>query len=119
MNIQELMTLVQEGYPVKIMLLDNTYLGMVRQWQEQFYDNNYSGVDLVNPDFKKLAEAFRMKACAVDNLADLKKAIHEAQNHDGPYFIHAKVHKSENVFPMVPPQASLSDTIYYPEGYQK
>jgi acetolactate synthase I/II/III large subunit len=118
MNIQELITLVQEGYPVKILLLDNTYLGMVRQWQEQFYDNNYSGVDLLNPDFKKLSEAFRVPASSVDNLADLKKAIHTAQTTEGPYFVHCKVHKSENVFPMVPPQASLSDTMYYPEGYQ-
>jgi len=115
MNIQELMTLVQENYPVKILLLDNTYLGMVRQWQEQFYDNNYSGVDLVNPDFKKLSESFRVPAADVDNLEDLKKAIIEARNTDGPFFIHAKVHKEENVFPMVPPQRSLSETMYYPE----
>ena len=65
MNIQELMTCVQENYPVKVLLLDNTYLGMVRQWQEQFYERNYSGVELLNPDFKKLAEAFGVKsACA-------------------------------------------------------
>lgn len=115
MNIQELMTLVQENYPVKILLLDNTYLGMVRQWQEQFYDHNYSGVDLVNPDFKKLAEAFRVPAACVDNVEDLNKAITEARNTDGPFFIHAKVHKEENVFPMVPPQKSLSETMYYPE----
>ena len=116
MNIQELMTLVQENYPVKILLLDNTYLGMVRQWQEQFYDHNYSGVDLVNPDFKKLSEAFRVPSSCVDNLDDLNKAITEARNTDGPYFIHAKVHKEENVFPMVPPQRSLSDTMYYPDN---
>lgn len=116
MNIQEMMTLVQEGYPVKVLLLDNTYLGMVRQWQEQFYDNNYSGVDLVNPDFKKLAEAFRVPASCVTNKKELEAAILTAQETDGPYFIHAKVHKEENVFPMVPPMKSLSDTMYYPEG---
>lgn len=116
MNIQELMTLVQEGYPVKILLLDNTWLGMVRQWQEQFYDHNYSGVDLVNPDFAKLAKAFRVASCMVDNNDDLKEAIVKAQQTDGPFFIHAKVHKENNVFPMVPPKSSLSDTMYYPEG---
>jgi len=116
MNIQELMTLVQENYPVKVLLLDNTYLGMVRQWQEQFYDNNYSGVDLLNPDFKKLSEAFKVPAACVTSLSELEAAIKEAQETKGPFFIHAKVHKEENVFPMVPPQRSLSDTLYYPEA---
>lgn len=115
MNIQELITLVQENYPVKVLLLDNTYLGMVRQWQEQFYDHNYSGVDLVNPDFKKLSQAFRVPASCVTNVDELNKAIIEAKETNGPYFIHCKVHKEENVFPMVPPQRSLSETMYYPE----
>lgn len=114
MNIQELMTYVQEGYPIKVLLLDNNYLGMVRQWQEQFYDRNYSGVDLLNPDFKMLAEAFGIKSSRTTTVAELEEAVKDAQSHDGPYFIHCKVPREENVFPMVPPQKSLSDTMYYP-----
>lgn len=115
MNLQELITLVQEKWPVKILLLDNNYLGMVRQWQEQFYDRNYSGVDLVNPDYKLLAEANGIKSVSVDNIEDYKKAVVEAAAYDGPFMLHVKVPKEDNVFPMVPPGKSLSDTMYYPE----
>jgi len=115
MNFQELMTIVQEKWPIKILLLDNAYLGMVRQWQEQFYDKNYSGVDLKNPDFVMLAQSFGIKAVRVDTVEEMKAATLEAKNYDGPYFIHAVVPKEENVFPMVAPQTSLSETIYYPE----
>lgn len=115
MNTQELMTIVQEKWPVKILLLDNTYLGMVRQWQEQFYDRNYSGVELTNPDFVKLAEAYGVKAVAAKTLEEYDEALKEAKNTDGPFLIHAMVHREENVFPMVPPGISLSDTLYYPE----
>ncbi|MDX2197037.1 MAG: biosynthetic-type acetolactate synthase large subunit [Cytophagales bacterium] len=116
MNIQELITLVQENYPVKILILDNCYLGMVRQWQEQFYAKNYSGVDLFNPNFVKLVEAYHLPAVMVDNNHDFAGAILQAQQHDGPFVIHAKVLKEENVLPMVAPGTSLSDTIYYPEN---
>ncbi|MFK7901143.1 MAG: biosynthetic-type acetolactate synthase large subunit [Cyclobacteriaceae bacterium] len=116
MNFQELMTIVQEKWPVKVLLLDNAYLGMVRQWQEQFYDKNYSGVNIMNPDFKMLAEAFGVAAVKVDTVEGMEKAVVEAKNIDGPFFIHATVPKEENVFPMVAPQTSLSETIYYPEG---
>ena len=88
---------------------------MVRQWQEQFYEKNYSGVDLVNPDYKLLAEAYGVKSVSVDNIKDYEKALDEAYSHDGPFLLHAKVPKEDNVFPMVPPQQSLSDTMYYPE----
>ncbi len=115
MNIQELITLVQDSINVKILILDNCYLGMVRQWQEQFYAKNYSGVDLLNPDFVKLAEANYVKAISVDNAEDFENAIAMAQNHKGPFLLHAKVLRSENVLPMVAPGTSLSDTIYYPE----
>lgn len=116
MNSQELITLVQDNFPVKILILDNQYLGMVRQWQEQFYAKNYSGVDLMNPDFVKLAEANHVKAVMVDNMIDFEWAIQQAQKHKGPFLIHAKVLKEENVLPMVAPGTSLSETIYYPES---
>ncbi len=114
MNIQELITCVQENWPIKILLLDNAYLGMVRQWQEQFYSKNYSGVELLNPDFVALAKAFRMDAAVAESPEELKEAIHKANKAKGPFLIHAKVKKEENVLPMVAPGTSLSDTIYYP-----
>jgi acetolactate synthase I/II/III large subunit len=114
MNFQELITCVQEKWPVKILVLDNSYLGMVRQWQEQFYSKNYSGVELLNPDFVMMAKAFGMDAVAVENVDQLSAAVKKAHGSDKPFLIHAKVLKEENVLPMVAPGTSLSDTIYYP-----
>ncbi|TAH25697.1 MAG: biosynthetic-type acetolactate synthase large subunit [Cytophagales bacterium] len=114
MNFQELITCVQEKWPVKVLILDNAYLGMVRQWQEQFYKGNYSGVELLNPDFVMLAQAFGMEAMRVDNITELKEAIHRAHQTPKPFLIHARVEKEESVLPMVAPGTSLSDTIYYP-----
>jgi acetolactate synthase I/II/III large subunit len=114
MNFQELITCVQEKWPVKILVLDNSYLGMVRQWQEQFYSKNYSGVELLNPDFVMMAKAFGMDAVAVENVDQLSAAVKKAHGTDKPFLIHAKVLKEENVLPMVAPGTSLSDTIYYP-----
>lgn len=115
MNIQELVTFAQEGYPIKVLLLENTYLGMVRQWQEQFYAKNYSGVELLNPDFKMLAEAFGINAIMVDNMTDYNIALKKARAVKEPFLIHCMVPREENVFPMVPPMKSLSETMYYPE----
>ena len=80
-----------------------------------FYDKNYSGVDLKNPDFVKLAEAFNIKSVRVESVEEMESAVNEARSYEGPFFIHAVVPKEENVFPMVAPQTSLSDTLYYPE----
>lgn len=115
MNLQELITCVQEKWPVKIFLLDNNYLGMVRQWQEQFYEKNYSGVELLNPDFVKLAEACGVKSSRATTVEELEVAMKDARDHDGPYLIHSVVPREENVFPMVAPMTSLDDTIYYPK----
>lgn len=114
MNLQELITCVQEKWPIKILLLDNAYLGMVRQWQEQFYKGNYSGVELLNPDFVMLAKACGMESARANNIDELRDVIREAQASDKPFLIHAKVLKEENVLPMVAPGTSLSETIYYP-----
>jgi len=118
MNIQELITLRQENWPVKILLLDNSYLGMVRQWQEQFYDRNYSGVDISSPDYVKLAKAYGINCVSVNNSEDFIKAVTQAQEHNGPFLLHAQVLKEDNVHPMVAPGSSLSDTIYYPESIE-
>ncbi len=115
MNFQELITLRQEGWPVKVLILDNTYLGMVRQWQEQFYSKNYSGVDMMNPDYVMMAKAYGIDSVSVNNIKDFEKAVDLAQKTEGPFLLHARVQKEENVFPMVPPQTCLSDTLYYPE----
>jgi acetolactate synthase I/II/III large subunit len=114
MNFQEMITCVQEKWPVKILVLDNNYLGMVRQWQEQFYAKNYSGVELLNPDFVMMAKAFGMDSASAETADELAKAIQKAQASKKPFLIHAKVLKEENVLPMVAPGTSLSDTIYYP-----
>ncbi|MCS6823552.1 MAG: biosynthetic-type acetolactate synthase large subunit [Cytophagaceae bacterium] len=119
MNLQELITCVQEKWPIKILVLDNAYLGMVRQWQEQFFQKNYSGVELLNPDFVKLAEAFGVQAASAENADELRAAIAQAHAHKGPFLIHAKVEKEENVWPMVAPGTGLSQTIYYPSKVVK
>ncbi len=115
MNFQELITLKQEGWPVKILILDNNYLGMVRQWQEAFYDRNYSGVEILSPDYVKMATAYGIESASVETLEEFETAVTKAQQTDQPFLIHAKVQKEENVYPMVPPQVCLSDTLYYPE----
>ena len=114
MNLQELITCVQEKWPLKILLLDNNYLGMVRQWQEQFYSKNYSGVDILNPDYAKLADAYGVASAQVDNVSDLEDAIKLAYETEGPFLLHCRVMKEDNVLPMVAPGASLSETVYYP-----
>lgn len=119
MNVQEMITCVQEKWPVKVLLLDNNYLGMVRQWQEQFYSKNYSGVELLNPDFVKLSEAFGVDAVVASSAEELREALKKAQATKGPFLIHAKVLKEDNVLPMVAPGASLSETIYYPSKPKK
>jgi acetolactate synthase I/II/III large subunit len=116
MNMQEMMTCVQENYPIRILVLDNNYLGMVRQWQEQFWAGNYSGVNLVNPDFVLLAKAFGINAVCASTVEEYKEALHLASNAKGPFLIHAKVVKEDNVLPMIAPGTTLNDTIYYPES---
>ncbi len=115
MNLQELITCVQEQWPIKILLLDNGYLGMVRQWQEQFYNKNYSGVDILNPDYILLAKAYGVSSASATNAEELANAVTQAYKTKGPFLINARVLKEDNVLPMVAPGASLSETIYYPQ----
>jgi acetolactate synthase-1/2/3 large subunit len=103
MTCSELSTIFVHKLPVKILVIDNKYLGMVRQWQELFFDNRYSGVDLEgNPDFVKLAEAYGIKGFHVDKPENVTKVLTEAMAYKGPALIHAEVIKEDNVFPMVP-----------------
>jgi acetolactate synthase-1/2/3 large subunit len=109
MNIQELATIFQEKIPVKIIIMNNEYLGMVRQWQEMFFDKRYSFTHLVNPDFVKVAEAYGIKAKLITERSKLKDSIKELINSKEPILIEYKVKQEENVFPMVPANASIDD----------
>ncbi len=111
MTIQELATVVQEGLPLKIVVINNGYLGMVRQWQELFFNRNYSATRLHNPDFARVAQAYGIRGLRVDRRADVRAAIAEAQETEGPVLIDFRVEPEENVFPMVAPGRSLSEVI--------
>ena len=107
MNSQELMTVVQENLDIKIVILNNGYLGMIRQWQDLFYKKNYSSSKLLSPDFVKLAESYGMKALRAETVKEARKVITEAQKHKGPVLIDLQTMSEENVFPMVAPGSPL------------
>ena len=109
MTIQELGTIMQTKAPVKIVLLNNNYLGMVRQWQQLFFEKRYSFTELDNPDFIKLAEAYSIKAQKVSDRSDLQEAIEDMLIHDGPYFLEVVVEKEDNVFPMIATGSSVEE----------
>ena len=112
MTLAELSTLYNNKLPVKVLIIDNKYLGMVRQWQELFFDNRLSGVDLEgNPDFVKLAEAYRIKGVHIGNVPECRAKLKEAIDHPGPVVIHAEVIKEDNVFPMIPAGKSANEMI--------
>ena len=102
MNIQELGTLMQERIPVKVVILNNEYLGMVRQWQQLFFDGRYSEVEMANPDFVQICAGYRIPAERIVERAELKKALARMLDTDGPYLLDIAVAKEENVFPMIP-----------------
>jgi acetolactate synthase-1/2/3 large subunit len=107
MNIQELATLRRYRLPLKIVLLDNAQLGMVRQWQELFFDRNFSEIDLSdNPDFAELARAFGIEAFTVDHRSEVPGAIKRLLGTRGPILCHVRIDPLENVWPLVPPNSS-------------
>lgn len=108
MTMQELVTIVQEELPVKIIVLQNNFLGMVRQWQELFFDKRYSATPLTNPDFVRLADACGIPGERVNERADLDGALERLLAAKGPYLLDIVVQKEDNVFPMVPAGASVS-----------
>lgn len=109
MTIQELGMCAQWNVGVKIILLDNNFLGMVRQWQQLFFDRRYSSVELQNPDFVTIAKGFGVAGKTISTTEELNDAVAEMLAHDGPYLLHVKVEKEDNVFPMVASGASVSD----------
>ena len=115
MTLQELGTVAQERTAVKIAILNNGYLGMVRQWQDMFYDRRYVATPLMGPDFVKIAEAYDIPAMRVKTRREVIPAIERAMAHDGPFLIDFIVESEENVYPMVPPGAALADLIEEPK----
>ena len=110
MTMVEIITAVQHGLPVKFIVLDNEYLGMVRQWQEMFFDKRYSGTVHPCPDFVKVAEGFGAKGIRVEDPAKLTDALQELLDHkDGPAVLVVAVDPEENVYPMVPAGKSLHE----------
>ncbi|WP_113661879.1 biosynthetic-type acetolactate synthase large subunit [Pedobacter nanyangensis] len=109
MTPQELGTIMQFGAAVKILILNNQFLGMVRQWQQLFHDKRYSFVNITSPDFVALAKSYYIEASKVDQRAELKKALETMINHQGSYLLEVMVGKENNVFPMVPQGCSVSE----------
>jgi acetolactate synthase-1/2/3 large subunit len=120
MTQAELATAQVNKLPIKILILNNKYLGMVRQWQALFFDNRYSGVDLEgNPDFVKLAEAYGMKGFRIKRNADAGRVLEKALAYnDGPCIIEAEVEKEDNVFPMIPAGASYEEMVLEPPRHK-
>src|SRR4249919_1937048 len=117
MNIQEMATCVTENIPVKVFLMNNGYMGMVRQWQELFWDRRYSSVDMgSSPDWVKLAEAFGAKGMRADNSADLEEQMVAALEHDGPVLFDVRVAQEENVYPMIAPGQAARDMVEAPRA---
>ena len=109
MTIQELGTIFQTRVPVKIVVLNNEFLGMVRQWQQLFFDRRYASTEMVNPDFVKIAEGYHIPARRVKKREELQSAISEMIKSKEPYFLEVCVEKENNVFPMIPTGSSVSD----------
>ena len=111
MNMQEMATMVQEGIPVKMAVFNNGYLGMVRQWQQFFHGRRYSATPIWSPDYVRLAEAYGIFGRRVERGAEVDDAVREAIAHPGPALVEFLIEQEANVFPMIPPGASLSEAI--------
>lgn len=109
MTCNELGTILQTKAAVKIVVLNNSYLGMVRQWQELFFDKRYASTEMVSPDFVKLAQAYDITAKRVSKREELAQAVHEMIASKEAYFLEVVIEQEDNVFPMIPTGASVSD----------
>jgi acetolactate synthase-1/2/3 large subunit len=108
MTVQELGTISQEKLPVKIVVLNNDFLGMVRQWQELFFEKRYSFTEITSPDFVKLAAAYGISGATVSDREDLEPAMRKMIEAEGPYLLEVKIEQEDNIFPMVPAGATVS-----------
>jgi acetolactate synthase-1/2/3 large subunit len=116
MTAAELSTIVQEGIKINIAIINNGYLGMVRQWQEFFYEKNYEATPLVSPDFVKLADAHGINGLTVRTRAELADAVNTARSAPGTFLLNFKVEKEDSVYPMIPAGSSLHEMIRRPEN---
>ncbi|MBQ6872374.1 MAG: biosynthetic-type acetolactate synthase large subunit [Bacteroidales bacterium] len=112
MNIQELGTIMQSGIDVKIVLLNNSFLGMVRQWQELFFNRRYSFTHLDNPDFQQLVSSYRIATAKISRPSEIEESVKQMLESDGAYFLEVQVKEEENVFPMIPAGATLDEMIF-------
>ena len=118
MNMQELGTIIQFKVGVKMVVMNNSWLGMVRQWQELFYDSRYSCTYLENPDFQQIAKAYNIPCALATSIDDLDDAIEQMLASDGPFLLEARVGDGENVFPMIPAGATI-DEIFMDKDFTK
>ena len=109
MTLQELGTIMQSEVNVKILILNNQFLGMVRQWQQLFHDKRYSFVDIASPDYVTVAKGYGISGQSVSDRRDLKAALTSMINHEGAYLLEVMVGKENNVFPMVPQGCSVAE----------
>jgi len=115
MSIPELATIANHGLPIKIVVVNNGYLGMVRQWQELFYNNRLSQVELNSfPDVTKLAGAYGFTGRTVEKVSELAPALEEAVRENGPYLLNIRVSPFENVYPMVPAGGAINEMVLGP-----
>jgi acetolactate synthase-1/2/3 large subunit len=114
MTMCELATIVQENLKINIAIINNGFLGMVRQWQEFFYERNYAATPLLNPDFARLADAYGIHSMTISERSKVVPAVQSAQRHDGPVLINFKVEQEDTVYPMVAAGAALNDMIRRP-----
>ena len=114
MTLCELATIVQEKLKINIAIINNGFLGMVRQWQEFFYERNYAATPLLNPDFAKLGEAYGIHSITVTERSQVVPAVRAARQHDGPVLINFRVEQEDTVYPMVAAGASLHEMIRRP-----
>ncbi len=114
MTSPELSTIAQENLKINIAIINNGYLGMVRQWQEFFYERNYQSTPLVSPDFVKLADAHGIAGKAVQARSEVESAVEEARSHAGPYLLNFMVEKEDSVYPMIPAGSALHEMIRRP-----
>lgn len=112
MNMQELGTIMQSGIDIKIVLLNNSFLGMVRQWQELFFNRRYAFTHLDNPDFQKVAQAYNIPSSKIAKTSDIEAEVKRMLESEGTYFLEVEVKEDENVFPMIPAGATLDEMIY-------
>ena len=116
MTLCELATIAENRLPIKFAILNNNFLGMVRQWQEIFFDGSYVSTSYTgNPDFVRLAESYGIKGIRVTDKSQVKSAIAEAMEHDGPVVVDFIVEQEENVYPMIPPGESINELVEAPD----